>query len=533
MDNTEVERALEDLDNRLERLRALYEQYFMGIEKLEPLVPRKDLDRRIMLLRREQVRNTALRFKFQTLIQRYNTFQQYWARVAREIDNGTYHRDVARAAARFGAKDALTILGKRQADKYARLIQNQEERRVRAKKASYTIDEDEVLDDADLLADEPEEMDELVADDELEITTAEPPPAAAKPAAPPPPPAAKPGAPPPPPTRGSIPPPPPAAGSRPGAPPPPPPARASIPPSPPPVAAKPGAPPPPPPPVAKAGAAPPPPPPPKPAAAPPPPPAPAPEPAAKPAEPARKPEPIKPIMMMRRAAEVPVAVKPPEAPSAPEHAAPAKQSTADPDAAKRRVAELAAQVKQSKAAAAGPTAARPLDLDLDLDAKSSPPSRRKPSSTRMRAVRPPSDDPAPSVPSPSSRRRGSRAMRAVSASNPPEPLKEAKPAENTPPAATPTPEPEERFVPNNRPAPRPRPSASEESLSDSRMRQIYAQYVEAKRAAKESTAGVTYEAMAKQLRQQAEKLKASHPHKSVDYNVVMKDGKPTLKPILR
>ena len=101
-------------------------------------------------------------------------------------------------------------------------------------------------------------------------------------------------------------------------------------------------------------------------------------------------------------------------------------------------------------------------------------------------------------------------MRAVSAPLPPEPPKEAPQAENTPAAAS---EPEERFVPAARPAAaaRQRLATNEESLSDARMRQIYTQYVEAKRAAKESTAGVTYEAMAKQLRQQAEKLKASHP----------------------
>ena len=95
--------------------------------------------------------------------------------------------------------------------------------------------------------------------------------------------------------------------------------------------------------------------------------------------------------------------------------------------------------------------------------------------------------------------------------------------------------PEPRLQPGPRPAPaRPRPSqGSSEDLSDARIRQIYAQYVEAKRAAKESTAGVTYEALAKQLRQQAEKLKVSHPQKTVDYSVVMKDGKPTLKPTLR
>ena len=59
-------------------MRALYEQYFIGIEKIEPQIPRKDVERRIWVLRREQIRNTGLRFKFQMLVQRYNTFQQYW-----------------------------------------------------------------------------------------------------------------------------------------------------------------------------------------------------------------------------------------------------------------------------------------------------------------------------------------------------------------------------------------------------------------------------------------------------------------------
>src|SRR5829696_6048895 len=104
MDSAEIERELEELESRVDRLRALYEQYFMGLEKLEPQIPRKDVERRIWVLRREQIRNTGLRFKFQMLIQRYNTFQQYWGRVTREIENGTYRRDVLRAANRFGGK---------------------------------------------------------------------------------------------------------------------------------------------------------------------------------------------------------------------------------------------------------------------------------------------------------------------------------------------------------------------------------------------------------------------------------------------
>lgn len=104
MDQTETERLIGDLELAVDRLRSLYEQYFMGIEKIEPTVVRKDVDRRIYVLRKEQIRNTALRFRFQMLLQRYNTYQSYWQRICRDIENGTYTRHVIRAQRRFGIK---------------------------------------------------------------------------------------------------------------------------------------------------------------------------------------------------------------------------------------------------------------------------------------------------------------------------------------------------------------------------------------------------------------------------------------------
>ena len=103
MEPLELDTAIEELETKVERLRSLYEQYFMGIEKIPPAVVQKDVDRRIYVLRREQIRNTAKRFKLQTTIQRYNTFQQYWHRILREIENGTYKRHVLRAERSFGA----------------------------------------------------------------------------------------------------------------------------------------------------------------------------------------------------------------------------------------------------------------------------------------------------------------------------------------------------------------------------------------------------------------------------------------------
>lgn len=109
----EIEIQIGELEERVDRLRALYDQYFSGIEKLEPLILRKEVDRRLWMLRKVQIRNTRLRFKLQTVVQRYNTFQQYWARICRDIENGTYRRDMAKAAARFGESATQTALGRR------------------------------------------------------------------------------------------------------------------------------------------------------------------------------------------------------------------------------------------------------------------------------------------------------------------------------------------------------------------------------------------------------------------------------------
>lgn len=113
METEAIDDAIDELEVRLERLRSLYEQYFLGIEKIEPSVARKDVDRRIWLLRREKIRNTARRFKLQTIIQRYNTFQQYWQRICREIENGTYRRHLIRAERNFGPSELLTVTARR------------------------------------------------------------------------------------------------------------------------------------------------------------------------------------------------------------------------------------------------------------------------------------------------------------------------------------------------------------------------------------------------------------------------------------
>lgn len=142
MNLQEIEAQVREIEERVDRLRALYEQYFSGIEKLEPLILRKEVDRRLWALRKLQIRNTALRFKLQTIVQRYNTFQQYWARICRDIENGTYHRDVAKAASRFGDAATQTALGKKRMAMFERGIQKRKERDAARAKSQEDISQE-------------------------------------------------------------------------------------------------------------------------------------------------------------------------------------------------------------------------------------------------------------------------------------------------------------------------------------------------------------------------------------------------------
>jgi hypothetical protein len=96
----EIDQAVAELEINLERLSALYNQYFIGIEKTEPTIPRNNVDRKIRMLRKLRINNTALRFRLQTQIQKYNTQTTYWRRVCKQIEEGTYQRHVMRAKRR-------------------------------------------------------------------------------------------------------------------------------------------------------------------------------------------------------------------------------------------------------------------------------------------------------------------------------------------------------------------------------------------------------------------------------------------------
>lgn len=105
----EQENIVQELETALDRLQALYNQYFMGIERLEPTVQHKEVVRKMQALRREKMSNTALRFRFQTQVQKYSTQSNYWKRICRQIEEGTYQRDLNRAQKRSELRDEAAL----------------------------------------------------------------------------------------------------------------------------------------------------------------------------------------------------------------------------------------------------------------------------------------------------------------------------------------------------------------------------------------------------------------------------------------
>ncbi len=97
---------LDAIEKDLDELRAAYELYFMGVEKLEPASQRDLVKARLRRLQERKPKNTALRFRLQQLKARMVSLENYWQRTLRQREAGTYHRDLARMKRR--AQPAVT-----------------------------------------------------------------------------------------------------------------------------------------------------------------------------------------------------------------------------------------------------------------------------------------------------------------------------------------------------------------------------------------------------------------------------------------
>ena len=91
-----IEARLGEMEKKMDRLRSMYESYFMGMERIPPNTPRRDMNRMMLEMQQVVIGNSSLRFRFQSLSQKWVLQITYWNRTMREIEAGTFRRDMAR-----------------------------------------------------------------------------------------------------------------------------------------------------------------------------------------------------------------------------------------------------------------------------------------------------------------------------------------------------------------------------------------------------------------------------------------------------
>jgi hypothetical protein len=107
-----------DLEEGLQELRAKYEQYFLGLDRMAPQKQHWDLGKRIKMLKSAFIQSTGLKFRVQTLHARFLSYERMWQRTLNEMENGTYRRDIFKA--RLHKKEHEAKLAEKRADKDAK-----------------------------------------------------------------------------------------------------------------------------------------------------------------------------------------------------------------------------------------------------------------------------------------------------------------------------------------------------------------------------------------------------------------------------
>ena len=84
---------VERLERRMDALKVEYEHYFSGRARTEPAKLREEVQGIIARWSGRPISNTMFKFRYRSLVSRYNTLSAYWSRTLQAIEDGTFKRD--------------------------------------------------------------------------------------------------------------------------------------------------------------------------------------------------------------------------------------------------------------------------------------------------------------------------------------------------------------------------------------------------------------------------------------------------------
>ena len=79
---------LDKLEEDIRRLKNKYDQFFSGITKVPPSFERHQVESYIHEVSKLKMRDNTRRFRFNTILSRYNQFREMWGRKMREREEG-------------------------------------------------------------------------------------------------------------------------------------------------------------------------------------------------------------------------------------------------------------------------------------------------------------------------------------------------------------------------------------------------------------------------------------------------------------
>ena len=79
---------LDKLEEDIRKLKNKYDQFFTGITKTPPSFERHQLESMIHELSKQKIRDNTRRFRFSTILSRYNQYREMWGRKMREREEG-------------------------------------------------------------------------------------------------------------------------------------------------------------------------------------------------------------------------------------------------------------------------------------------------------------------------------------------------------------------------------------------------------------------------------------------------------------
>lgn len=101
---TDFEEKLDLFEESLRKLKIQYDLFFAGARRVPPSFERGKLESLVHEMSRVKLRELSLRFRFNTLLARFNQYRELWSRRAREVEEGPL--DYRRRAAALSSEPA-------------------------------------------------------------------------------------------------------------------------------------------------------------------------------------------------------------------------------------------------------------------------------------------------------------------------------------------------------------------------------------------------------------------------------------------